>query len=132
MLKLLSFALFCSALAGCARNSGSIDLTSDSSGTVVETASDRVVRIRLASNPSTGYHWNMAVAPDTKVLRLLSADLEAPAAAAGTPPRLGAPGVQVWKFQTVGTGQTALRLEYVGPGTAAAVGQEYSLTVSVK
>jgi predicted secreted protein len=62
--------------------------------------------IRLASNATTGYAWQVVEQPD--VIDLVSSDYDAPDTSL-----VGAGGVEVFVFEGASAGSGALRLEYV-------------------
>jgi inhibitor of cysteine peptidase len=67
-------------------------------------------KITLQCNPTTGYQWVLAKAPDEKLAKLLRSDYK----------RLdsklvGAGGDMVWIFQALAEGQTQMELNYVRP-----------------
>ncbi len=69
--------------------------------------------LTLESNPTTGYGWQTAAAPDEKIVRVLASDYIAPQG-----DLVGAPGEQVWHFWAVGEGSTTMVLEYARPWEA--------------
>jgi inhibitor of cysteine peptidase len=94
--------------------------------------------IRLPSNPSTGYRWEVGTALDDAVVKLVGSDFQraeppraAPAATPtppGSPPSplprgdvggatapLGQEGIETWRFEAVAVGRTAIELVYVRP-----------------
>jgi inhibitor of cysteine peptidase len=67
-------------------------------------------KITLQCNPTTGYQWVLAKAPDEKLAKLLRSEYK----------RLdsklvGAGGDMVWTFQALAEGQTQMELNYVRP-----------------
>ena len=66
--------------------------------------------VSLESNQTTGYNWELAQPLDTNFVKLISTDYVAP-----TDSALGAPGKEVWQFQALKVGNTAIVLEYDRP-----------------
>jgi predicted secreted protein len=66
--------------------------------------------ITLAANHTTGYSWRLATALDSATLNLISNDYHA-----GASDALGAPGEEVWTFESVAPGAVELDFEYVRP-----------------
>jgi inhibitor of cysteine peptidase len=66
--------------------------------------------ITLASNPTTGYHWELATSLDEPVVKLLANEFKA----SGTG-MLGAGGQEIWTFRAMSRGQTVVQLKYVRP-----------------
>jgi predicted secreted protein len=91
------------------------------------------ITVRLCSNPSTGYQWTEeAEIGDTDVLVQQSHAYQAPPEEGG-PPAPGTPGVEVWVFRAIGSGESVTRLEYSQPwegGEKAA--WTFNLTIEVK
>jgi predicted secreted protein len=63
--------------------------------------------IRLASNATTGYRWELHSAPDPAVVTLRGSRYDGPDA-----PLVGAGGHEVWTFHAVAPGQTTIGLRY--------------------
>jgi predicted secreted protein len=73
------------------------------------------ITVRLCSNPSTGFQWTEeAVISDTDVVVQQSHAYQAPSEEGG-PPAPGTPGVEVWVFRAVTSGESVIRLEYSQP-----------------
>jgi len=68
--------------------------------------------VRLRSNPSTGYAWSL-VQGAARVLAPAGEPLFEPDANAQG--RLGAGGMETWRFRAIATGRDALRFEYRRP-----------------
>jgi predicted secreted protein len=82
---------------------------SDTGGGFTLRTGDTLI-VRLRSNPTTGYSWNLAGgAPAT--LQLIGQ----PAFERPTNGLIGASGVQVYKFKVVGQGSNVLRFLYQRP-----------------
>lgn len=66
--------------------------------------------IVLASNPTTGYGWQLDSKLDAKLLKLVGSRYSGPQSRL-----VGAGGQETWTFQAVGRGQSKLGLKYVRP-----------------
>jgi predicted secreted protein len=66
--------------------------------------------ITLVANRTTGYSWRLAAPLDPALLKQISNDYHAADSGA-----LGAPGEEVWTFESVGQGSVQLGFEYVRP-----------------
>ena len=82
-----------------------------------EDASDRLevttgqeFSITLASNSTTGYHWELAAPLDETFIKLLGSEYNAPETR-----MVGVGGQETWTFRAVGQGQTIINLKYVRP-----------------
>ena len=78
------------------------------SGEMVAVNAGRRFAIRLRSNPTTGYGWQLAKPLDGKIVAQVTNDYVH--AHTG---RIGAGGHEVWIFKAVGQGQTEISLKYV-------------------
>ena len=67
--------------------------------------------ITLDSNPTTGYHWELASSLDEDVVKLVGNAYRGPE----TTKLLGAGGKEIWTFKAVGKGEEAIRMKYVRP-----------------
>ncbi len=64
----------------------------------------------LASNATTGYHWELAGPLEDAVVRLVASEYIAPKTNL-----VGAGGHEIWIFRAVSPGQTVVRLKYLRP-----------------
>lgn len=101
-------------------------VTEADDGGAVQAVVGDTVTLSLPSNPSTGYSWKVKTQPDASVLKLAGTHYAKPPTDA-----VGAGGTDVWDFTAVAAGSTKVDLEYVGPGTDAAVGKAYSVMIEV-
>ena len=63
--------------------------------------------IRLASNATTGYRWELHTPPDSAVVTLRDSRYDGPDS-----PLVGAGGHEVWTFHAVAPGTTTIGLRY--------------------
>jgi inhibitor of cysteine peptidase len=70
----------------------------------------REFNVTLASNPTTGYKWDLAKPLDAKLLQLVTNIYERPETRL-----VGAGGREVWTFKAVDEGKTQIALKYVRP-----------------
>lgn len=85
-------------------------------------------RITLGSNPSTGYHWELADPLNESIVQLVGTEYRAPE----NQSLVGAPGEELWTFRAVGQGRTMIRMKYVRPwekGAAPAKTAVYAIEV---
>jgi inhibitor of cysteine peptidase len=108
--------------------------TTEAGGTVIDTpgpvelAVGERVTLELQANPTTGYQWEPAAAPDEAVLRIVSDTY-----VAGGSDAMGAGGTQEIVIEGVAAGTTTLELRYVRPwetDVAPAETATYEITVS--
>lgn len=103
-----------------------VELTEANNDSTVTVGVGDTVTLRLASNPSTGYSWKVTEEPDAAVLESQGMTYEEPSSDA-----IGAGGTGVWTFKAAADGSTGIKMDYVGPGTDAEVGQSFAVTVQV-
>ena len=85
-------------------------------------------KIVLASNPSTGYHWELGDDLDESIVKFVSKDYQADQA--NTP---GSGGRDVWVFQAMTAGEAQITLLYYPPSNGPVdPQQEVTFTVTVK
>jgi inhibitor of cysteine peptidase len=93
----------------------------------LDVAVSQEFNITLASNPTTGYQWELAAPLDEAVVKLVSREYK------GTETMiLGAGGHEIWTFRAVSRGQTIVSLKYVRPwekGVTPDKIASYSITV---
>ena len=86
--------------------------------------------IELATNPTTGYQWELATEPDTTIVSVVSDEYTAAEAADGM---VGTGGIQKVVLQGVAAGTTTIELRYVRPWETDRSGAEtatFAVTVS--
>ncbi len=128
MKHLVVLALVFFLLAACASEQGGIDLTAGNNGETIDASPNQILNIKLDSNITTGYKWNLMTEPNPAVVKLVSSKYNAPTGAG-----LGAGGSETWQFQTVGTGTTTLKLSYFRPLDPNKVSaKDFSVTVRVQ
>ena len=66
--------------------------------------------IRLESNPTTGYGWQLAGPLDQTVVQCVTNIYEAPDSKL-----MGAGGHEIWTFRAIGEGQAEISMKYVRP-----------------
>ena len=67
-------------------------------------------RVTLPCNLTTGYQWQLAKAPEGKLVKLLGSEYKR-----GESKLIGAGGDMVWTFRALAEGKTELGLSYVRP-----------------
>lgn len=86
-------------------------VTSSDSSSEVELGSGEKFEVRLESNPSTGYGWEVSAMTSPGVVDLVSQGFESSA----DENIVGASGTEVFVFRATDAGAGILRLEYVRP-----------------
>ncbi|KAF5427484.1 putative secreted protein [Candidatus Methanophagaceae archaeon] len=91
-------------------DSNEVLLTAADNGTEVGVKNGQALAVVLDSNPTTGYEWEVAEAPDVQVLQQVS-EIEYESAP-NPEDMVGVGGVQTIRFNVVGAGRTALKMVY--------------------
>jgi len=102
------FAL--SLLAACSSTPPSSVLLENQARCPQQLAQGQMLILRLPSNPTTGYRWELQATPE--VLRSLGPEVYS------SPDRsdlVGAAGHSTWRFQAAAAGEGSLRLVYQRP-----------------
>jgi inhibitor of cysteine peptidase len=82
----------------------------DAGATLTVPAGARIV-VRLVSNPSTGYGWTEVEAPGPSLRAVGKPEFEQTDASG----RVGAPGVQVFRYEVAAPGRARVALAYARP-----------------
>lgn len=69
-----------------------------------------IFKLKLESNPSTGYSWNFAEPFDSTVINLNKKEFEQKTKDGA--PMMGAGGTEVWIFKAIEKGKTKIKLKY--------------------
>jgi inhibitor of cysteine peptidase len=104
--------------------------SSISGGEVKMSVGDSVM-IELASNPSTGFQWELIEISNEAVLEYVDQEFMMPEHEKPLPP--GTPGYEIWTFKAIGLGNSTFSMEYSRPweGGEKAM-EEFTLTVVVE
>jgi inhibitor of cysteine peptidase len=85
--------------------------------------------VSLGSNPTTGYQWDEAVISDTSVVAQASRNYVEPQSE-GTEPVVGAPGKDVWVFDSKAPGTATIKMSYSRPWEGGEK-DEFTLTINI-
>ncbi len=125
--RMIALALVLMALAGCESELGGIDLTAANNGQTIDVPPNQTVNIKLDSNITTGFKWNLVTEPNSKIFKLVSSKYNDPNTNA-----VGAGGSETWVFQATGTGTTTLTLGYYRPFETNPPAKTFTVTVHVQ
>jgi inhibitor of cysteine peptidase len=114
-------------LTACTAQVSGIALTASNNGMTIEASQNQAISIKLDSNVTTGFKWNLVTEPDANMLKFVSSEYVAP-----NTTLVGAGGYELWKFQATGKGTTALKLAYFRPFDPKDVAKEFTVTIVVK
>ena len=101
-------------------------LTRADEGTTVDLQPGERVTLRLDSNSSTGYAWNLAVELDKNVVRLVSSDYEQ------VDDTTGGGGIETWVFEAVRAGDQTIQLDYYFEDEPERTSQEFTFHIVVR
>ena len=128
--KIVALALtgVLAAVAGAGCAASVVLLDGGDSGSEVQVGIGQTLDVKLESNPSTGYSWQVVEVPD--VLEQVG---EAAFATEADGDVVGAAGTETLQFTALGAGTGTLLLEYRRPWeTDAAAEEVFEITVTVK
>jgi len=103
-------ALLVGLLAACGGDDGGVVLYGADSTSEIAVVADETIEVRLESNPSTGYTWELSAMSTPGVVELIESSFED----SGKDIE-GAPGIEVFTFEAASSGAGVLRLEYIRP-----------------
>ena len=86
-----------------------ITLAESDAGRAVDLDRGQRLNIRLKSNPSTGYRWQLATLSADVLTKLGEPSYTADASAANS---VGGGGIEAWSFEASGSGEAKLVFEY--------------------
>lgn len=92
------------ALAGCGDGESKVVLTEGENGTSVEAGVGDLVEVRLPSNPSTGFGWQVTL--PAGLVQVADPQFVTESSL------IGAAGVEVFTFEVAAEGEQALHMEY--------------------
>ncbi|MFQ6070366.1 MAG: protease inhibitor I42 family protein [Candidatus Aminicenantales bacterium] len=136
--KILLFftaAAFLTGVLSCATVHKVVKVEESLNGKEVEVSRGGTVVIRLESNPTTGFKWELAKISDENIVQLLDHKFIPPRKKAkkGKGWMTGVPGKEVWKFKALKKGVCRVHLDYSRPWEGGEKGvKKYVLTIKVK
>jgi predicted secreted protein len=111
--------------------SGNIDESFN--GQAIDVKAGDTFQIKLESNATTGYSWQLAGISDSSVADIIGSVYIGPETLEGEMPLARAPGTELWSFQALKAGICKITLEYRRPWESAeAPARQFALTVVVK
>jgi predicted secreted protein len=116
-------------LAACAGGTEAVELDQDDNGTDVRLAVGEELVLRLASNASTGYAWQLVEDLDEDVIQVVSSEYEPDE---GSEDLAGGGGTEIWRFRARGPGSVPVALEYVFGDEERDPANEFSVVVTVE
>ena len=113
-LKIFYITILCLVLAAWLSACGggsAISVTQEQNGGSVELKTGGILEVRLESNPSTGYSWQVVGLQGNVLEQQGEAEYKAESAL----PKPGSGGVEIFRFKALQPGELALRLAYSRP-----------------
>lgn len=108
-------------------NSVIIPLDDNDNGAVLDVDGCDEIVVRLESNHSTGFSWQLAGISDTAVLKLMEYEWVPPEPV--NPPVSGRPGTEIWTFKVFMSGTSEVTLEYAQPWSGIVI-DTYNFSVN--
>lgn len=127
MKRIIAVLFLLMFISACTEDLGGIDLTSANNGEAITASQNQRINVKLDSNVTTGYKWNMLAEPDARIVKFVSSTYNAPIGGG-----IGAGGSETWQFQTVGRGTTSFKLGYYRPSDPSNVGKTFEVTITVQ
>ncbi|MDD5594457.1 MAG: protease inhibitor I42 family protein [Candidatus Margulisbacteria bacterium] len=75
---------------------------------IINTGVNKIFKVELASNPTTGFMWQIDKKPDSRLVRSIGSTYEAPKTKL-----VGAGGRELWTFKALKPGKTTIAFKYV-------------------
>ena len=123
----MSFFLAMALFSGCGANGTSI--TDADNGKQITVKSGDVITVTLASNPTTGYSWQVMEIDNAVLVQQGDPEYRQ---ASGTEGLVGAGGTETFRFKGTGTGRTTLKLGYMRPWESIPPIETFSVQVIVQ
>src|SRR5690348_4618061 len=84
-------------------------------GRTIEASPGKTFQIVIASNPTTGYHWEIVGELDKNVIEFVSKEYQSTSA----PDTVGGGGVDTWTFKAIAVGEAEITLGSYPPSNTA-------------
>lgn len=108
---------------------GSAELQPTNPETAIKAGAGKEFTLVLASNPTTGYHWEIVGELDGAVVEFVGQDYQS----TSEPGLVGGGGLDIWTFKAVGEGETTITLGHYPPSNDPVDPEEtQTFTVVVK
>jgi len=99
-------------------------------GHLIEVVAGALVTVRLESNATTGFRWELAEPIDEGMLALIESKYTPPEEVEKNEQTVGAGGVEEWTFETLKPGDTTISMAYSRPWEGGEKGvRTFTLTV---
>jgi len=121
---LMSFFVAVALFSGCGTNSSKI--TDADNGQQINVKTGDVVTVTLASNPTTGYSWQVMEFDNSILIQDGEPDYKQSPGAEGL---VGAGGTETFRFKVIGNGETTLSLGYMRPWESVPPIQTFTINI---
>lgn len=129
-MRILVFIAALLLLGGCRGENEPVRVSEADSGSRIVLRSGQTLEVVLASNPTTGYRWQLSLADDAPLQSQGPARYEQSPSPAGM---VGVGGTETWTLRGVRAGSADLRFEYRRPFEPdLPAGQTAEFAVSVR
>ena len=106
---LTAFLVLIVSLSACSSDADDRTLTAENAGQTIELNVGDKFSVELEGNPSTGYTWEVAEMDTALLIQVGETEFET------DNDLVGASGVLILRFESIGTGETPLHLVYHRP-----------------
>ena len=96
-------------------------------GRTIEASPGKTFQIVIASNPTTGYHWEIIPELDVNIVEFVEQGY-----IAEEPVMPGSGGMDVWTFRAVSVGETTIVLGYYPPDNDTDPGETVTFSIRVE
>ncbi len=108
-----------------------VSVNASNSGGLVNMSVGDLLIVKLDSNKTTGYSWNLSAISNTGVIKKVSDEYVTPPPS--DPPMTGQGGYEKWTFEALEAGTANISMKYIRPWeTTAEPAENFSITVNVK
>jgi len=123
----MTFFLILALFSGCGTNG--ISLTEADNGRQFTLQTGDTLTVSLASNPTTGYGWQVLEIQDAILIQKGEPEFKQATNSEGL---VGAGGIETLRFEAVGSGKTSLKLGYMRPWESVPPTETFEITIDVK
>ncbi|MBN1453561.1 MAG: protease inhibitor I42 family protein [Anaerolineales bacterium] len=123
----MSFFLALALFSGCGTNG--VNLTEADNGRQITVRPGDIVTLKLASNPTTGYSWQVMEIDNTILVQDGDPEYKQSPGSEGL---VGTGGAETFRFKAVGAGETTLSLGYMRPWESVLPIETFSIKIVVQ
>jgi inhibitor of cysteine peptidase len=107
-----------------------VSVNASNSGGQVNISVGDLLIVKLDSNKTTGYSWNLSAISNTRVIAKVSDEYITPPPS--DPPMTGQGGYEKWTFEAIAAGTANISMKYIRPWETEEPADTFEITVNVK